>query len=246
MLGVSHLADRKPGEALGGRSARGEHRAGVARDPAILFLDEPIAALDPPTRRSLVDDLLQVLDSRGIAAVWVTHDRDEALAVGDSVTFIERERSCSPAPRWRCSPGRRPSRSRTSSASTAISRGPSSPGKPASCALSFRAVSSCGVARRRWATRSRASLREDVVLLTTVPDQSTSLRNVLQGTVRAGARPDGRLLRVDVVSEGIEVAALVTKASFEGEAWASAWATGGGRLQGGRRHPIPRRSRTGN
>ena len=90
MLGVSHLASRKPGRLSGGEAQRVSIARALACDPAILFLDEPIAALDPPTRRSLVNDLLQILDSRGIAAVWVTHDRDEALAVGDNVTFIER------------------------------------------------------------------------------------------------------------------------------------------------------------
>ena len=86
---------------------------------------------------------------------------------------------------------------------------------------------------------------EDVVLLTTVPDQSTSLRNVLQGTVKE-VRPDGRLLRVGVASDGLEVAALVTKASFE-ELGPEPGRTRGRRLQGGRSasHPPARAVRTG-
>ena len=158
MLGVSHLASRKPGRLSGGEAQRVSIARALACDPTILFLDEPIAALDPPTRRSLVDDLLQILDSRGIAAVWVTHDRDEALAVGDSVTFIERGEVVQTGPAMEVF-----SRPATESFADVSRPGHLSRGDrrrragAATCASSFATARSCRAGRRRWDTRSPAS-----------------------------------------------------------------------------------------
>ena len=57
-------------------------------DPAVIFLDEPMASLDPPTRRGLLADLERIFRSLSTAVVWVTHDTEEALAVADLTTFL--------------------------------------------------------------------------------------------------------------------------------------------------------------
>ena len=159
----------------------------LACDPAILFLDEPIAALDPPTRRSLVDDLLQILDSRGIAAVWVTHDRDEALAVGDSVTFIERGEVVQTGPAMDVF-------SRPATESFAAFLGldtylegtvVAGPAGDLRFILRDGQELSCGEAPLGHAVACIPP--EDVVLLTTAPEHSMSLRNVLQGDGEGGA-----------------------------------------------------------
>jgi len=84
-------------EALAGRSARtlsgGEaQRVSLARalvlEPEVLLLDEPFAGLDAPTRQSLIDDLARVLGETGAATVFVTHDRDEALRLGDRLAVL--------------------------------------------------------------------------------------------------------------------------------------------------------------
>ena len=94
---VQHWLKRFGIEGLSGRSARtlsgGEaQRASLARalvlEPEVLLLDEPFAALDEPTRRALIDDLDRVLGETDTAAVFVTHDRSEALRLGDRVAVI--------------------------------------------------------------------------------------------------------------------------------------------------------------
>jgi ABC-type proline/glycine betaine transport system ATPase subunit len=57
-------------------------------EPELLLLDEPFAALDPPTREALADDLLPLLHETTTTAVLVTHDRDEALDLGDRLGII--------------------------------------------------------------------------------------------------------------------------------------------------------------
>jgi molybdopterin-binding protein len=213
----------------------------LACDPTILFLDEPIAALDPPTRRSLVDDLLQILDSRGIAAVWVTHDRDEALAVGDNVTFIERGEVIQSGPALEVF-----SRPATESLATFLGLDTYLEGTVvAGSGGDLRLVLwngvelSCGEAPLGHAVACIPP--ENVVLLTTVPERSTSLRNVLQGTVKV-VRPDGRLLRVGVAAEGLDVAALVTKAAFE-DLGLSIGSPVAAAFKAAALHPIPRHER---
>ena len=89
-LGVGHLASRHARHLSGGEAQRVSIARAVACDPEILFLDEPFSALDAPTRESLTADLAQVLRARRAATVMVTHDRDEALSLGDKVAVLIR------------------------------------------------------------------------------------------------------------------------------------------------------------
>lgn len=241
MLGVSHLASRKPGRLSGGEAQRVSIARALACDPAILFLDEPIAALDPPTRRGLVDDLLEILDSRSTAAVWVTHDRDEALAVGDSVTFIEQGEVVQSGPAMEVF-------SRPATESFAAFLGldtylegsvVAGPGGDLRFILGDGRELSCGEAPLGHAVACIPP--EDVVLLTSAPEHSMSLRNILQGAV-TDVRPDGRLLRVSVAADGLEIAALVTKAAFE-ELDLSIGSPVAAAFKAAALHPIPRHER---
>src|SRR5262249_57031109 len=56
--------------------------------PEILLLDEPFAALDPPSRQALVAELQQLLAETHTTTVFVTHDRDEAFALGNRVAIL--------------------------------------------------------------------------------------------------------------------------------------------------------------
>ncbi len=87
-LGIADLA-RRPAHALsGGEAQRVSIARALALDPQVLFLDEPFASLDAPTRESLTGDLARALRGRGFATVLVTHDRDEALSLGDRVAVV--------------------------------------------------------------------------------------------------------------------------------------------------------------
>ncbi len=84
-VGAEALLERRPGSLSGGQRQRVALARGLAGDPALVLLDEPLSALDSPVRRELRDLIRQVLVSSGIPAVLVTHDADEAEELGDEV-----------------------------------------------------------------------------------------------------------------------------------------------------------------
>ena len=88
LLGIAHLARRRREGLSGGEAQRVSIARALAGDPEVMFLDEPTAALDPPTRRALLADLERIVAERSISVLWVTHDQEEALMVADRVTFL--------------------------------------------------------------------------------------------------------------------------------------------------------------
>lgn len=74
---------RRPGQLSGGQQQRVALARAVARDPRLLLLDEPLSALDGPLRSDLRRELRELLRACGIPAIVVTHDRAEALYLGD-------------------------------------------------------------------------------------------------------------------------------------------------------------------
>lgn len=87
-LGVAHLADRPALGLSGGEAQRVSIARALATAPELLFLDEPFAALDAPTREGLVADLARLLREERVTAVLVTHDRDEALSLADRIAIL--------------------------------------------------------------------------------------------------------------------------------------------------------------
>ena len=88
LVGVAELSDRYPGELSGGQKQRVALARAVAPRPQILLLDEPLSALDAASRDSLRHDLSRFLRAVSLPALLVTHDRDEALGLGDEVALI--------------------------------------------------------------------------------------------------------------------------------------------------------------
>jgi ABC-type Fe3+/spermidine/putrescine transport system ATPase subunit len=87
-LGISHLADRSPRWLSGGERQRVALARALAIKPGLLLLDEPLSALDQPTREEMRELLQELLADLDIPAVHVTHDRDEALSIGDDLAII--------------------------------------------------------------------------------------------------------------------------------------------------------------
>ncbi|QKY69125.1 ABC transporter ATP-binding protein [Lentibacillus sp. CBA3610] len=88
-LDPSTYKDRRPSELSGGEQQRiGVIRA-LAADPDILIMDEPFSALDPISREQLQRDIRQLQEEIRKTIVFVTHDIDEALALGDKVCLMK-------------------------------------------------------------------------------------------------------------------------------------------------------------
>nr|WP_221625578.1 ABC transporter ATP-binding protein [Halobellus ruber] len=85
-LGVAHLAERNPPTLSGGEKQRVALARALAVRPDVLLLDEPLAALDVPTRQSLRDDLVDVLAD--VTSIYVTHNRTTARAVADRIVVM--------------------------------------------------------------------------------------------------------------------------------------------------------------
>jgi len=88
LLGIEDLANRYPRALSGGEGQRVALARALAPDPRLLLLDEPFASLDAPTRVRLRRDVRALLQTTGTPAILVTHDRTEALALGDTVAVV--------------------------------------------------------------------------------------------------------------------------------------------------------------
>ena len=82
------IGDRYPHELSGGEQQRIALARALAPAPAVVLLDEPFASLDPSLRDEVRNDVVAALRERNAAAVLVTHDREEALSLGDRVAVM--------------------------------------------------------------------------------------------------------------------------------------------------------------
>jgi spermidine/putrescine transport system ATP-binding protein len=83
LVGLEHVADRKPHELSGGQRQRVALARALVVEPAVLLLDEPLGALDLKLRRQMQDELKAIQKRVGTAFVHVTHDQEEAMALAD-------------------------------------------------------------------------------------------------------------------------------------------------------------------
>ncbi|WP_194814590.1 ABC transporter ATP-binding protein [Nocardia sp. XZ_19_385] len=86
--GAEHLHDRHARGLSGGEAARVALARALAPHPQLLLLDEPLAALDAPTRARLRTDLRHRLRAAGVPTLLVSHDRADALALGDRIAVL--------------------------------------------------------------------------------------------------------------------------------------------------------------
>ena len=87
-FGIAGLAKRQARLLSGGEAKRTSLARAFVLEPEVLFLDEPFMGLDTPTRRGLLEDFESVLEETHTTVLMVTHDRDEALALGDRVAVL--------------------------------------------------------------------------------------------------------------------------------------------------------------
>jgi osmoprotectant transport system ATP-binding protein len=82
------MAKRYPSQLSGGQQQRVGVARALAADPPVLLMDEPFSAVDPVVRESLQDELLRLQSELGKTIVFVTHDIDEAIKLGDRVAVF--------------------------------------------------------------------------------------------------------------------------------------------------------------
>jgi osmoprotectant transport system ATP-binding protein len=84
----AHFADRYPAQLSGGQQQRVGVARALAADPPVMLMDEPFSAVDPIARDQLQDEFLRLQGELGKTIVFVTHDIDEAIKLGDQVAVL--------------------------------------------------------------------------------------------------------------------------------------------------------------
>jgi molybdate transport system ATP-binding protein len=92
-LGIEQLASARPSSLSGGERQRVALARALVVEPRLLLLDEPLASIDQEGRAALRKALKDAIVRRGMPAVLVTHDPEEALAMGDTLVRFERGRT---------------------------------------------------------------------------------------------------------------------------------------------------------
>ena len=87
-MGLTHAQHQFPGQLSGGMQQRVQIARCLAQEPKILLMDEPFGALDAMTRQVLQDEILQLAADKKMTVVFITHDLEEAIYLGDSVVVL--------------------------------------------------------------------------------------------------------------------------------------------------------------
>jgi len=213
-LGLEGLEKRLPHELSGGQQQRVALGRAVASRPKVLLLDEPLGALDSPTRVRLRGELRQLLKEVGTPAVIVTHDRADALALGDDLVVMNAGRVAQQGPVQEVF-----SRPASLSVAEIVAVETVEPGR----VLEAGDLVTVGVGGHKIIALGRelsASTREvfvciraeDVVLVKGEPVQS-SPRNSFAAVVR-GFTPEGPMVNIELDC-GFTLRALLTRQACE-------------------------------
>jgi osmoprotectant transport system ATP-binding protein len=87
-VGIANQADKFPAQLSGGQQQRVGVARALAADPPVMLMDEPFSAVDPVVREQLQEEFLRLQGELGKTIVFVTHDIDEAIKLGDQVAVM--------------------------------------------------------------------------------------------------------------------------------------------------------------
>jgi molybdopterin-binding protein len=88
VMGISHLLKRSPATLSGGEKQKVALARALVTEPKVLLLDEPLSALDPETREKMQSELKEMHRKVAVTIIHVTHDFEEALALGHRVAVL--------------------------------------------------------------------------------------------------------------------------------------------------------------
>ncbi|HVF43629.1 MAG TPA: molybdenum ABC transporter ATP-binding protein [Pyrinomonadaceae bacterium] len=222
-FGVGHTAARRPREISGGEAQRVALARALASEPRMLLLDEPLSALDEPVKLSIMSDLREMNRRLSLPILYVTHSRDEALALGERALVFERGRVVAEG---------EPHEVFGSPASLGVARlagvenifggvvesRDESAGTMLVGLLNDENVASCNVevplGRACVGSRVTIAVRSGDVLLAAAEPKGLSARNVLRGRVSGVERRRSETL-VRAECGGVVWSASVTRQSLE-------------------------------
>ncbi len=211
LVRVEGLLGRRPAQLSGGEQQRVALARALAPRPRLLLLDEPLSALDAPTRDALRAELRSSLVSAGVPAIVVTHDRVEAMVLGDTLAVLAegRIRQVGKVSEVFSAPADAVVAHVVGTENVAPARLVGHDGELAVVEVgSARLVT---VDPGHLEGEAWLCIRAEEVLLERAADADLSARNQLAGTIVSLA-PEGPLVRV-VLDCGFRLVALVTKQS---------------------------------
>ncbi|MEL6579295.1 MAG: ABC transporter ATP-binding protein [Cyanobacteria bacterium J06621_12] len=88
LVGLKNFEQRYPHQLSGGQQQRISLARALAPEPALILLDEPLSNLDVQVRHRLRVEIRAILKAAGTSAIFVTHDREEALAISDKIAVM--------------------------------------------------------------------------------------------------------------------------------------------------------------
>ncbi len=212
-FGLTSLERRYPYQLSGGEGQRVALARALARRPRLLLLDEPLSALDAPLRERLRRDLRRWLAEFEVPVILVTHDRTDALAVGDGLVVMAGGKTLQ-------SGSVQEVFARPSDVAVATVTGVESvvPGRIVDVQEGLARVTAGGVELLALPPDEECRevfvcIRAEDVVLQRGESGATSVRNRLDGQVRS-LEPQGAMVRV-TLDCGFSLAALVTRLACE-------------------------------
>ena len=214
-LGLEGLARRWPAALSGGQQQRVALARALVTRPRLLLLDEPLSALDAPARVRVRNELRAMLRRMSIPTLLVTHDRADALTLGDTLWVMHRGKLLQrgPAPEVF-------SRPVDTDAAAIVGTETVQPGRLvrvtdglATVAVGPATLTALAVDLEGAAEAVYVCIRAEEVILVKGPVVPTSARNCLAGSVRSLAA-EGAMVRVHLDC-GFPLAALMTRQACE-------------------------------
>jgi molybdate transport system ATP-binding protein len=213
---ISDLRRRRPREISGGERQRVALARALVTDPCVLLLDEPLAALDAPSKSLILEDLRAWNEAHRIPILYVTHSREEVFALGERVLILDRGRVLAQGtPHEVMSAPRQETIAQLAGFENIFDA-------TVTAAHEERGTMTCRLAghkadletplvRAEEGTRLRIGIRAGDILLAIRPPAGLSARNVLRGKITSLTRRDVIIAaRVDV---GVEMEVHLTLAA---------------------------------